>query len=458
MPDIEWRKLRQLEGSVVDKHLTPYLFQELPKTVLECALHELLPEALPEAMDQELLVNHFVASWVFFNWIPEEDFDLDYFDPQQTISQNYITIHGDRLTSEEKRFIAALNKTHYSFYSILAVEPEKSLTVKDILLGTTHTIKERQGTYYLKRGDVTFSRILTLDNQSIFVGMMPFAIPTKYHNNLLDFKEWLIKENNDQTLTTALLREEFNTDLYDYLFDLIKAAFENPIPKLCNTDGDLMQFTKSTFTLAIDPIEAVADLLPLTLSKDLESLLNIAKYNKSGDIKKIEIPWLKKGNKKHKDWENIVMGNITIEKNELTLETNSEKRNKKGQQLLNKYLGNAISFQKTVIESPEKILNSKRSKQPKKNNDHLMQLSEVQEKIKTMAKTHWENWLNEPIPALKNQTPIEATKTEKGRERLESLLLQFERNSAQEKNDTLNLMEPDIDFLRKTLGLTKDQA
>jgi uncharacterized protein (DUF2384 family) len=33
-----------------------------------------------------------------------------------------------------------------------------------------------------------------------------------------------------------------------------------------------------------------------------------------------------------------------------------------------------------------------------------------------MAKEHWENWFNEPIPMLKNKTPREAAKTKEGRE------------------------------------------
>jgi len=34
VPDEGWRNLRQLEGIVIDKHLTPYATQELPADVI----------------------------------------------------------------------------------------------------------------------------------------------------------------------------------------------------------------------------------------------------------------------------------------------------------------------------------------------------------------------------------------------------------------------------------------
>jgi hypothetical protein len=70
-----------------------------------------------------------------------------------------------------------------------------------------------------------------------------------------------------------------------------------------------------------------------------------------------------------------------------------------------------------------------------------------------MAKAHWENWFDEPIPALDNKTPHEAVKTEEGREQLAALLLQFERmDDDKDKNDPF---KANIDFIKTTLKLKK---
>ena len=138
--DFGWRKLRQLEGIVFDKHLIPYATQTLPDEVMRQAISDCFLEDLPEELDRELFFSNFFLPWSLFNWIPFDNFGLEGFDPEVTLSQNYIMSHEQALNSQEKRFIEAMNQTFYSFYSVLQVDKNKSLDVKDILLGTTHTL------------------------------------------------------------------------------------------------------------------------------------------------------------------------------------------------------------------------------------------------------------------------------------------------------------------------------
>lgn len=179
--DFEWRKLRQLEGIVIDKHLSPYVARELSSDVAKSACAEFFPEDLPEEIDQSLLFSNFFMPWFLFNWVPFDNYDVKQFDPETTIAQNYLKRYSDRLSSAERRFIETMHTTYYSFYSILEVELDKQLMVKDIMLGTTHHIKERSGTHNLKRGDIVFSRILTMNEQSIFIGMAPYIVQTRFH-------------------------------------------------------------------------------------------------------------------------------------------------------------------------------------------------------------------------------------------------------------------------------------
>jgi hypothetical protein len=456
--DFAWHKLRQLEGVVIDEHLLPFV-QKISEAssydLMMIAADELFPDDLPEALDKELLFHHFFLPWFLFDWIPYEDLGMpkSKFDVSKTIAQNYLKIHLKTLGLQEREFIEAMNKTHYSFYTVLDVKIDKALIIRDILLGKAHEIKERQGTHHLKRGDIVFTRILTLDNQSISIGMAPCTIPADYGSTLLDFKKWLIEENDGTKLTKAALRNELDLELTDCFFSIISEAYGRPLPVLHNTDGELIQFSKSYFKLTMNIEEALKKLLPMALSKDPTEFLEDANFDKSGKIKSIELPWLKKGNKAHKTWNNTVMGHIQLEQDgRLILETNSHQRSEQGKTLLLKYLKTAITFQQTLIESPEQKLKSfPASSNTNQIPQDVMQSPEMQEQLKQMVKSHWDNWFTSVIPALGNKTPRAAAKTKAGREMLDALLLQYERYDL-ESGD--NLLKADIGYLRSELGLS----
>lgn len=61
--------------------------------------------------------------------------------------------------------------------------------------------------------------------------------------------------------------------------------------------------------------------------------------------------WARKGNKKHKSWENTILGNFNISGKTLTAEVNSEKRAKRIQSEITKRLGKKATFMRAVHES-----------------------------------------------------------------------------------------------------------
>lgn len=453
--DLAWHQLRETEGRVIEDHLLPYVSESLPQEVVIIASQFFFPENLPESMDEEIIFTRFFLPWFLFNWIPFDDFDLVSFEPQKSIALNYLAQYASRLSSAEKQFIEGMSKTHYSFYSVLEIEFEKSLLVKDILLGTVHRLKEYQGTHGLKRSDILFGRILTLNDQSIFIGLAPYIIPVRYQNTLIAFRKWLIEENDDDPLNASVLHDELEMELFNYFFEIMEWAYKKPT--LMNTDDERIQFSKSYFKLGITPEEAFKHLFPLTLSKNPEKFLHEAERDLSGEVKRIQFSWLKKNNKKRKNSDHTVMGEITIESGRLILETNSQERTERGKKLLNQYLEKAVHFQQTLIESPEQKLKSF----PRLDNEdtmppEILDSPEIQEKLKFMIKQHWENWFDSPIPALGDKTPREAAKTEEGREALEALLLQYERH-ALDFGDR-NLFKADIPYLRSQLGLEETLA
>jgi hypothetical protein len=70
--------------------------------------------------------------------------------------------------------------------------------------------------------------------------------------------------------------------------------------------------------------------------------------------------------------------------------------------------------------------------------------------MKTMMEQHWANWLDTPIPALRNMIPRKAVNDPEGRELLESLLMDFETRNQEQDNEFLNV---DTAVLRRELRM-----
>ena len=85
-----------------------------------------------------------------------------------------------------------------------------------------------------------------------------------------------------------------------------------------------------------------------------------------------------------------------------------------------------------------------------KEEDALKNSPEVQEAVRQMMAKHWAEWPDIPIPALNGMTPRKAAKSPRGRELLESLLLDFEGRNMDEPDD---MQRVDVAALRKELGM-----
>jgi hypothetical protein len=447
---LTWLKMRRTEGEFIP-------------TLLKHAAKFYGPEALAEAWDEFSLwkdvpmdpssqpeLDTAFLPWFVFNWIPDnvEIKEAEHI-PEMPVAMHYLETKGSRLDTFQQRFIKEICSQPYSFFMVTDVDPGESLMLRDLILGREITVHERQASATLLKASIIFTRIITMDNDSIMVGCAPTVIPPTYHNYFIDIRENMAKKfpNYDQNFLL-----EYDLELRT-IYHEIREALSNPaLPQLHNTDGDLMQFTKLYYTLTCPPRQALKALVTLSMAEGADECIQDGKFDERGELVSLEFPWLKKGNQTHASWDNTVMGHITIDGNLLTIDVNSQERANVIKRELESRLGNQASFRNAVIQSSEKMLEEVATRSPgvnlgqQRNED--LQASEVQETLKEMSEQHWRAWLDTSIPALKDQTPREAVKTVTGRERLEALLWQFDGQS-----ESLQSFRPDVKALRQALGL-----
>jgi hypothetical protein len=86
--------------------------------------------------------------------------------------------------------------------------------------------------------------------------------------------------------------------------------------------------------------------------------------------------------------------------------------------------------------------------------DELMQHPEVREKVSELILKHWEGWISQKIPALGGKTPKNAAKSADGREAVEALLRDAERDRGQD-HFTADASRRGVRRTRELLGLNK---
>jgi hypothetical protein len=225
-------------------------------------------------------------------------------------------------------------------------------------------------------------------------------------------------------------------------------------PQLTNTDGD--PFIFHTLTFRVGSAHAAFEALsPLARGISKEQLLAHAQVDDDGALREVEIPWQKKGNRTHADWEGTILGVLRISGQSLVVDVNSEERATKIRQEIERRLGILVVHQKTVTQDPRAALKKKSRARtdPRSASKGASEQggAEVAEALQAEMQRWAENWIYQKVPALGGLTPLEAVDDPDGREIIEALLLDWDRRN--EKLAGPGIARPDIDLIRRLLKL-----
>jgi hypothetical protein len=454
--DPELVKIRRTEAELMSRVLD-FAASSYGREFFEQALGEFSLWGEYEVAEDDF--DNFFFPWLAFNWVPEGEEAGSDDGARLAVALEYLHEHFRDLDSYQQAFIREACAQPFSFFAVTEVSQGVRLTLRDVFLSRTVTVKEILASRVLKRGDIIFSRIIELEGQAIMFGVAPTALPPRLHNLMLDLRDELKKEvqrgNANARLSQPMLLE-FDFDMRAAYFRLAESLYNPRLPEVQNTDGEEITFVKLYFKLNCSPREAVEDLKSLSLPEFRDNILESALFDKDGNLTEVTFGWHKRGNKRQKHLSNTTLGTLKVKGDVLVAEVNSEQRARKIKAEITKRLKERASFQRAVHESVESKLEEmqKQAGSPeferrRRESEELQSRPEVQEILRKHMEAHWEAWYNERIPALNNKTPLEAARTKSGRERLEALLLEYERNN--ERVDPH--LRVDIAAMRSRLGL-----
>jgi hypothetical protein len=429
--DLFYRRLSEAHDRLVGR-LMGYAEKNLGAEAVTLAMDEFLvwPE-MEDDFDEATFdrVASLFWPWYLFNWeynaIDAEEFGITLSVPEElTIAELYVKSNNDRLDPLERRLYECINRKPYSFWEVIDVEPGWGMVMKDVLMGTRINVEERMGSQSVKPGDLLFGRAVSIDGLGMIAGLGSFIIPPGRKPDVIQLRKNLLAGND--TITDATLYDHDDGIREFYL--AMERGLHTP-PVLCNTDGHSMEFHRLVY--GISSADEVFDkLCDLCVTMTPDEMRSMAERDASGKITYVEFPWDRQGNAKHAGMPNTVLGNITIENTRLTAEVNSAERAETLRHDLDTRLKGIGRFKLDEIQD----LHAMMSRSPEgpatssKEHDELIQHPEVQEKLSEMIGKHWESWVDIPIPALGNITPKKAVKTADGREAVEALLKDAERD------------------------------
>jgi len=446
--------------SAIQTGLINKLMNHIVKVYGPEAIHEAYNEfqlfETEDGFDPESKELPIFMPWLFYDWYPDVDGNLLEGAPDMTPALS-LAESGKGISSDEEEYLRECCNTSFSFFEILEIVPDKSLKLKDVLTQEFHNVLEKKATQGVQTGDIFFGKVMSIDDIDILEACAPIIIRPDFKPQIIELRKRMQKKNKviDQKLLNEWGIEVL--EVYRFIYD----SLTNP-PKriITNTDGHLMISHKLIFEIesADDMFEALHE---LCFNTSRDELLEDAKIDKSGRIKSIEFPWLKKGNNKHKTWDNTVWGHIKIDGAKMTVEVNSKERSDLFQKELKKRISQGWNLKSTLIESTESQLKETKASKAKqiamaKEQEEMMSNPEIRKHMEDMMKSHWDNWIMDSIPALGGLRPVDAVKTKDGREALDALLTQFERDA--DARPMVGQTRKTFEAIRSKLGMQFSHA
>lgn len=394
-------------------------------------------------------------SWLVYEWLPDpEDTSLPEREHAATAAQSYLRRKGARLGAVARAYIEACMAASFSFYEVLRCDPGQGFRLREILLGEEIEVLERSGSQAARPGDILFAKIVPIEGTALMEACTPVMIPPRYKPELIEFRQ---KVADPHAFTTAAERlRDWDMELREAFLDITDELLNPETPAMRNTDGDPIEFHTLRFDTT-DAEAALAALRDLAQGMDDESFDTGVERNAQGRLLRAEFPWLHAGNAASPSLPNTAMGGITIDGNgRITAEVNSAARAASLRAIVEKKLPSAQTRASDVRSLQEMMAQADtpagraRARQREAESAQLHAQPEVQAMLHASMRRHYEAWLDEEIPLLGNRTPRQAVQDADGRESVEALLRQIERDA---QDQQLPVDPQLLEDLRKELGL-----
>lgn len=393
--------------------------------------------------------------WFFHHWAPDPadtcvaDGSLHGRSPTAVLLER----RGQRLEPTFRRYLEACIAAPFSFYEIVRADPGHGFLARDVLTGEACEVLERSASRTMRRGDIFFGQVVASNGITLMEACSVHPFPPMAKIEIIELRERIVGEG--PPLTPEILID-WDIELREEYLERLDLVMHPPLPRLQNTDGEPLVFHRLSFEIpsAQQAFDALKD---LALGETESELLESAELDADGHVRRVSFAWTAIGNPVHRGMESTVLGNIEIDGDRLVAEVNSARRAARLRELVEtrcpgaRHAGTDVETIEEALardDADEVLLEAESSEDG--DTASLAELPEVRDRIRAMMAAHYEDWAEHPLPALGGRSPMEAVGEAGGREKVEALITQMERDGVR--------MNPPLDEaitrqLRERLGL-----
>ena len=330
-----------------------------------------------------------------------------------TLVETYLKEHGGRRTPEERRWLKAQQASWLSVWEVEAVEPGRSLTLRDLLSGERRTVLERKGSEVLKLRDAVLARVVDHDGLSLIAGFHASMLAPYAAADVVERARTTLELDGSVT-ADRLRKAATGSALLDYWEEAVREERlrSSLPPQLANTDGDPLAPTLDRFEVAAGAAREVCRLI-----RGIEGMIEDEDEN-GATVYVLLRP------RDRSEHESTVLGSIRLDAEGLRIETNSEARADAAFDLVADACGQRIRHIEREYPELSVLGAATEGQQPAPTPP-----SPEEERLFAESKArHYAMWPDLPLPALGDKTPRECVRTPGGRKEVDLLLRHMENS------------------------------
>ena len=347
---------------------------------------------------------------------------------------------ASRLSNTERAWLKAQQAAWLSVWEVLAVEPGRSLRLRDLLTGEVRDVLESGASKTLVARYAILARIVDYEGLSLLCGTHPRPLPPREAAEVVGHALESLRRTGADAVS-RLREEKMGRDLISRWDAAVAELDRRPagLPRLQNTEGHDLLLTVDHFGFDSSLEAEIGACLAAMDGVDAPQ----------GNASDPSYLFHGPGSASQQDGTRTLLARATLDKGKLRVETNSVERANRFRERIEAACGGRIRHRTREHSDPLALMERRQAPPDPVRGPAGLPADEANTLALDFKRRHYADWSDQPLPALGGKTPRAAVRTKAGREQVDLLLKELEMMEARGPEG----QRFDFSVLRGELGL-----